>query len=210
VTNKNLLGNSLRKNLTASFLGIFLALIILEISCQIYAVYLDKQWDSIKTDPNHYFKASRNDRLGYELAADFSAKQNKKQLWINRVGIREQENEINDKTKIAILGDSVVFGTGFSQEQTISSFLQEALNRDGAIVKVLNFGVPGYGLNELAEYLRVKNEIYGVDHVIYLLNLNDFSWRDTIYEGADAGLYRMYHLPIFKKKLISAISASLR
>ena len=193
-----MLGNSLRNNLTASFLGIFFALIVLEIFCQIYALFLDKQWKVIKAAPGHYFKASKNFVLAYELASNFSIEKDNRRLWINRFGIREQEQEISDKYKIAILGDSVVFGIGLSQEQTISFLLQEAINRTGASVKVLNFGVPGYGLHELVEYLKIKDKIYDVDHVIYILNPNDFARRNSIYEGADAGLYRMYHQPLVK------------
>lgn len=64
-------------------------------------------------------------------------------------------------------------------------------------MKVLNFGVPGYGLEELARQLAVKHEIYSVRHVVYLLNPNDFARRNSVYEGADDGLYRMYHPPDF-------------
>jgi len=198
LTRKILTGNSLRKNLTASFLGIFSALIILEIGCQVYALYLDKQWKAIKSAPGHYFKASQNATLGYELAGNFSIEKDGRRLSINRFGIRDVEDEIYDIPQIAILGDSVVFGIGLSQEQTISSLLQEAINQTGANVKVLNFGVPGYGLDELVEYLKIKDKIYNVDKVIYILNPNDFARRSSIYEGADAGLYRMYHQPLLK------------
>ena len=182
----------------ATLLGLFFALIILEICCQIYTLYLDKQWEAIKANSGHYFKASRHDSLVYELASNFSMEKDNRRLWINRFGIREVENAIYDLPKIAILGDSVVFGIGLSQEQTISSLLQEAINRTGASLKVLNFGVPGYGLDELVEYLKIKEKIYNVDQVIYILNPNDFARRNSIYEGADAGLYRMYYQPIFK------------
>jgi hypothetical protein len=188
----------MRKNFIAIFLGIFFALIILEIFCQIYALYLNKQWKAIKSAPNHYFKASNNLSLGYELASNFSTQQNNRRLWINRFGIREQENEIYDVPKIAILGDSVVFGIGLSQEQTISSLLQQAIKQTGTDVKVLNFGVPGYALHELVQHLKIKDKIYDVDHVFYILNPNDFARRNSIYEGADAGLYRMYCQPLVK------------
>jgi len=191
-------GSSLRKNLTVSFLGIIFALIILEICCQIYTLYLDKQWEVIKADSSHYFKASKNFVLVYELANNFSLEKDNRRLCINRFGIRELENEITDKPKIALLGDSNVFGIGLSQEQTISSLLQQTIERTGANVKILNFGVPGYGLNELIEYLKIKDKIYEVDHVIYILNPNDFARRNSIYEGADAGLYRMYYQSLIK------------
>jgi len=188
----------MRKNLLASFMGIIFAVVILETCCQIYSLYLDRQWKTIKEDPDHYYKASHNVLLGYELSDNFSIENDHRRLWINRFGIRELDNQVHDIHKIAILGDSIVFGNVLSQEQTISALLQQSLSRIGASVSILNFGVPGYGLKELLEYLKIKDNIYNVDHVIYILNPNDFARRNSIYEGADAGLYRMYNQPLLK------------
>ena len=105
MTKTILLGNSLRKNIAASFLGIFLTLIIIEICCQIYTLYLDKQWEEIKAAPGHYYRASHNTSLGYELAGNFSIEKDNRRLWINRFGIREVEHEIYDMPQIGILGD---------------------------------------------------------------------------------------------------------
>jgi lysophospholipase L1-like esterase len=188
----------MRKNITASLLGIFLAIIILELCCQVYSLYLDKKWRATRTDPSHYYKASHNFTLGYELESNTRIDKDRGRLWINRFGIRELEQEIYEVPKIAILGDSIVFGNALSQEQTISSLLQQSIIRAGDNVKILNFGVPGYGLAEFVEHLKAKNKIYSVDHVIYILNSNDFTRRNSIYEGADAGLYRMYNQPLIK------------
>ena len=47
----------------------------------------------------------------------------------------------------------------------------------------------------IVEYLKLKDAIYDVDDVIYLLNPNDFSRYNSIYEGADNGMYRSYRRP---------------
>ena len=48
---------------------------------------------------------------------------------------------------------------------------------------------------EVAEFLRIKNADYDIQDVVYLLNLNDYARRDSIYEGADNGLHRIYRRP---------------
>jgi hypothetical protein len=47
-------------------------------------------------------------------------------------------------TRIAMLGDSFVYGMGVQGTETLSARLSEALAAAGKSVEVLNFGVPGY------------------------------------------------------------------
>ncbi len=187
------------KKPVAIVVGLVAGLVLLEIGCQVYALYLSHRWSAIKAAPEHYYRVSSSDALVYELASNFSLDQDGRWVRINAHGIREMDDEIPaGRKKIAILGDSVVFGIGLSHEQTLTEVLQQKLDPTAGRVKVLNFGVPGYAFDEILEFLMLKNEIYDVDHVIYLMNPNDFSQRDTIREGADNGLYRMYRLPVLK------------
>ncbi len=170
-----------------------------ELVCQIYAGYLTFNWAALKRDKAHYYQASSDRALAYELTPGFTLSLEGRSLSINRFGIRDSENSVGtERYRIALLGDSIAFGVGFSQEETISERLQDKLDPGHTHLKVLNFGVPGYGLDELARFLEVKNDLYGAHEVIYLLNPNDFARRDTPFEGADNGLYRMYQQPFFK------------
>ena len=63
-------------------------------------------------------------------------------------------------------------------------------------VKFFNCGVPGYSFGEMPAWLRKTYRTYKITDAIYLLNLNDFSRRDTRYEGADNGMYRMFRRPL--------------
>ncbi len=190
----------MRKNLIALVLGTAFALLVLEICCQVYTLSLVKHWREIEAHPGHYFSRSENPTLGYELKQDYRLRRDGNYLELNEHGIRDLVAEIALETTeiIAVLGDSVVFGIGFSQEETIASLLQGKLTEGGRPTRVLNLGVPGYGLRELGEFLDVKSGIYDWDRLVYVLNPNDFARRDSVYEGADNGLYRMYHLPSFK------------
>ena len=171
-----------------------LSLAAAEGACQIYARHIGRQLDEVRARPDHYYRLSENPVLVYELDADRVVEKDGRTLRVNRFGIRDDMDTIpRDRRTVALLGDSVVFGTRFSQDQTISALLQRKLDSTGGSTRVLNFGVPGYNLPELVEFLKVKNGIYKADTAIYILNPNDFCRRDSVYEGADNGLYRIYH-----------------
>lgn len=59
-----------------------------------------------------------------------------------------------NKRRIALVGDSYVFAEHVRFEKSFGHLLEEAL---GANIQVLNFGVPGYGLDQA--YLRFKKEV---------------------------------------------------
>lgn len=171
-------------------------LVGLEVAGQLFVWRLTGQWEAMKTQEDHYYAPVDNRLLAYGLTPGVSLIKEGRTLHINRHGIRDDDDNLHaDKRKIALLGDSVAFGIGHSQDQTIAAKLQARLDTAGPAVKVLNFGVPGYGLDEILEHLKVKNAMYAVDRAIYILNLNDFSRRDSMYEGAANGLYRMYRRP---------------
>lgn len=188
--------NNFWKKLIAITLGIFVALFLLEIACQaFFIVSVSKQLESQRNDPLHYYQASSDPIFRYELKPGYRMEKDGRRIRINDQGIRDDEDQSNRPRKIALLGDSVPFGISLSQEETPPARLQLLT---GDSIKVLNFGTPGYGLEEIVHFLEKKFPVYQPQKVIYVLNLNDFSRRNTIYEGADNGLYRIYHRPFFK------------
>lgn len=184
------------KKILAMFIGVAMALTFLELACQaFFAFYVEKKLTAQQQDPLHYYQASEDPVLVYELKPGYSIEYDGRRIHINSYGIRDDSDTTNAPRRIAILGDSVPFGTALSQEQTLPA----ALNRLTAHnTKVLNYGTPGYGLEEISRFLEVHWRQYQPQKVIYLLNLNDFSIRNTIYEGADNGLYRIYKKPFLK------------
>lgn len=143
-----------------------------------------------------YYEPSPDDVLAYELRRGFDVTHDGRRCHVNRHGIRDDDDELPvAPRRVAVLGDSVTFGVLQDQRETIAARLQEKLDPTATRVRVLNLGVPGYGVREVAEILRVKNAVYHVTDAVYVLNANDFAWRDTPYEGADGGLYRMFRSP---------------
>ena len=59
-----------------------------------------------------------------------------------------------NKKRIAIWGDSMAFAQGVRFEDSWGYLLQKALGTD---IEVLNFGVPGYGVDQA--YLKFKTEV---------------------------------------------------
>jgi lysophospholipase L1-like esterase len=184
------------------------ALVSLELGLQIYVSNLLSSWAELKSRSTFYFSRSTDETLGYELASNLNLNHDNRILAINSHGVRDSTDDLySDRLRLAVLGDSVAFGMGHTQAETISELLQDRLDVRRSKIKCLNFGVPGYGLDEIARFLQVKDAVYGVDHVVYILNANDFARRNTVYEGADDGLYRLFvrprfALPWMTKKLI--------
>lgn len=183
-------------------LFILAAFCLLELSFQLHSFcVLDYKNHKTKNSPRHYYEKSKNKVLGYELKRNYYYKHsNGMDIKINKYGIREKSNEVFKEKKVALLGDSVVFGVTHAQGDNIAGILQQRLNIFGKNIKTLNLSVGGYYIEQVFEFLKYKNKIYDINNAIYILNPNDFSLKNSIYEGADNGLYRMYQKPFFKTK----------
>ncbi len=99
----------------------------------------------------------------------------------NSQGIRSKREYLKDKPKntkrIFILGDSLIFGVGVNDNETLASVLEEKLNRqlqEGNHYEVLNLGVTGYTFDN--SYVRLKRYLeFKPDFVIFvILGVNDF------------------------------------
>ena len=188
---------SRRVRAAAAALLVVVSLALFELACQVWArVSVFPELQRIKVHALHPYEASGNPRLAYQLQAGLELEVDGRWLRINRYSLREESDDLAvDRRRIGLIGDSVLFGIEHDQDQTISVQVQRFLDQAGEDARVFNAGVPGYGLAEIAANLRVVDDIYRFSDVIYLLNLNDFSRRDSIYEGADNGLYRTYQPP---------------
>jgi hypothetical protein len=186
--------NEGKGRISALIFGVILSFIVIEIAAQLYYFFVvKKQFDAVKNAPNFYLQKSANETLAYELKPNLNTKNNDKILITNELSLREKSNLIQkQKRTIGLLGDSVVFGTDQDQDSTLSARLQNDS------LRVLNLGVPGYATHQIFEQFKIKHEKYQFDEVIYMLNPNDFTLRNTAYEGADNGVYRYFEVPFFK------------
>lgn len=114
--------------------------------------------------------------LGYELRP--GAPDGKRR--INSAGMRDREFELAKPRgvwRIAAIGDSISHGSGVSQDGAYPKQLEallEAARTDAAPrIEVLNFGVPGYNVEQVAARLRRRADAFEPDAVLYGYALND-------------------------------------
>src|SRR6185369_3084342 len=100
--------------------------------------------------------------------------------WVetNGEGMRDHEPLPADTPsleRIAVVGDSFVFGLGLPQEDVFTEVLERDLNgaSDGRRYDVLNFGVPGYSSQEEASVLEARVLPWNPAVVIVGYCLND-------------------------------------
>jgi len=96
---------------------------------------------------------------------------------INRYGMRDRDVPIekpDGEIRIACIGDSICYGTNVKQFETFPRQLEEILNTNSkGSYRVLNFGVPGYNIEQIAEILKTRVAPFDPDLVVYLYCLND-------------------------------------
>jgi len=128
-----------------SALSIMVACIISDL-----VYFVPRQHDKNWHDPNTKF----DKELGWAPIPNRSivAFRDKK-ISSNSLGFRSPEA---DKTKehILIVGDSVAWGHGLSDDETVSFFLQKDLNNKYNNLQVLNLGVSGYGIDQYYMWLK--------------------------------------------------------
>ena len=119
-----------------------------------------------------------NSELGYSLKPLFSMDAKKNKLYpgisvkINSDGYRM--DEFDERDKIAVFGDSVAFGFGLEQSDTISANIDK--NKKNKF-QVINAGVPGYNTEQLVTSCIMLSKRIKIKEVILLINANDFQTR---------------------------------
>ena len=105
-------------------------------------------------------------------------------LATNALGFRDVNHpeKVAGVTRVAVLGDSFVFGSGVKQDEVITSRLAAIL---GPSFEVINLGVPGYGTDQALLTLRRWGPRLSPDVV-----LAGFFWNDVM-ENASAEMYGM-------------------
>lgn len=109
---------------------------------------------------------------------------------VNRWGLRGAdfpERPAEGAVRVAIIGDSFVFGSGVEQDGTISHQLDARLRErfPGAPIEVVNLGVPGNNLLSHLAMIRVAEQRLGASVIVLCLTLpNDLSAWDGQEERA--------------------------
>lgn len=151
--------------LVSSFLALAMSIVI-EINVWPQAGDHDVNWH----DPNTKFDS----RLGWVPVPGRSiAAFGDKKISSNALGFRSPEVD-SSKKHVLIVGDSVAWGFGVGDEETVSSYLQQYADHEAPGRQVLNLAVSGYSLDQYAIYLRENIQKVNPEIIIVIIcALND-------------------------------------
>src|SRR4030042_4345946 len=161
-----------------SFVLIFLNLIICELSMRVigkkknidFRLYTKELKNSDRL-PSDLFV--NDDILGRRLkpnvqvlatTSDFSVIYS-----INSKGLRDKEYDFDNpqgKIRILAFGDSCTFGEGVSYSRRFTDIAEDYFHN----VEIINFGVPGYGLDQILLYFAADGLRYKPDYVMVFIN----------------------------------------
>jgi hypothetical protein len=123
-------------------------------------------------------RRSDNPRLRFELRPGSTARA-EVEYRVNSEGLRGSETTVEKPAgvrRVVVLGDSIAFGYWVSEKDAFPRQLEAMLNSPavaGEPVEVLDFGVPGYNLDQEIEALRAKALAFSPDLVVVAFCLND-------------------------------------
>lgn len=182
-------------NISVSLCAIFIALLMAEGAVRLFTSYWFQQTfretlpkaviffgnchlaDFRTSQPSSFFRITNSPPdLLYENRPSASGVIYDKMVKVNSAGLRDTEVSLNKPVgtyRVAVLGDSVVFGYGAEQKSVLSEVLENKLNERGIRTEVMNFGVPGYSTKQEIVQLEHKVLNYKPDLVIIAQHPND-------------------------------------
>ncbi len=97
-----------------------------------------------------------------------------------------------DALRLVVLGDSIAFGFGVADDETIAARLEQLLNAsrgaDARPVAAFTVAVPSWNHRSALNYLRDHYDALRPDIVIYVPVVNDLSDQAAVYETGDMHL----------------------
>jgi lysophospholipase L1-like esterase len=139
------------------------------------------------------YRLSGNGVLKYELLPGASDGVDSEP--ISEWGLRDRNfplSKPDGTARIVFAGDSVAYGYAVSRERSAPKALEKKLNlglsEPGCPerIDVLNLGVPGYGVTQVIERIRVAGLPHDPDVIVYLYVLNDPSLFNIEYDALKA------------------------
>ena len=160
-------------NILVSVFAIIVALIIVEF---LLRIFFHQNLNITRVDAEKIFELKPN------IASVLRRQEFITHVKINSQGLRDREYELKklgNTVRIAVVGDSFVFGFGVELNETMVKILESKLNsrlskKSSINYEVMNFGVSAYGTEQ--EYILIKNKVinYSPDIIILAFVPNDF------------------------------------
>jgi len=175
------------QNLSLTFISVVLCLLILEISMRlIHSTYL---YDVPKINDRTHKMYEYDNTLGWRNRPNFKSqtKYNGREIIenINSRGWRDKEYALEkpeDTFRIASIGCSRTYGYGVNMEDSYPKILEKYLNNNSRHnIQVMNFGVNGYGLDQMLLNYKKYISQYNPDLIllqIYTPNIDRLQYRE--------------------------------
>lgn len=123
---------------------------------------------TVKPNPPRIYQRSAIPIISYELKPNISLPAYRSTVTTNSLGFRSQELDPK-KPLIAVLGDSITFGYGVEDAETVPARLQHLLPH----YNILNTGVPGYNLLQQRTAYREKLQKLHPAALLLIFHFND-------------------------------------
>jgi lysophospholipase L1-like esterase len=128
--------------------------------------------------PPLIFQESSNPAISYELKSSIVRKAYRSTVKTNTLGLRSEERDPS-RPLFVTLGDSITFGYGVENDETIAAQLERQIPD----IQFLNAGVPGYHLGQETALYREKIAALDPAGVIVVFHPNDMhagtGWIDA-------------------------------
>ena len=145
-------------------------LVCIEIALRIYLPQVNFLTQIIQpSQDSRSFLLKPNTTLTYEGLYQ----QHESIIWeVNQQGLRSDrlENKTSDKFRILTYGDSETYGWSVS----ISDTWQRQMEKIDPTIEVINFGIPAYNVENIADHMKHTLPDFDPDMVIYFYNKNDY------------------------------------
>jgi len=123
--------------------------------------------------------------VNYELKPNLDTYYKMASLKTNTRGLRDKEYSLEkpmNTFRVAVIGGSFTFASGVEIDDAYHSLLEEELNEksEGLNYEFINFGVPGYVVNNKIGSLKYKVFDYNPDLILFVLDRSRFTGYKNI------------------------------
>lgn len=179
------------KNTILAITSFIASFLLAELSYRYIIKIKEKNEYSTSPTGNQYIFYQFDEKLGWSnqplISGIYKRKEFEYSIYINSDGMRQKEIDPKNKSqKIAVLGDSFVWGIGVSDEQRFTEILQAKHNNK---IQVLNFGVSGYA--PVQYYLMIDTIIKKFNPDIFVIALCSNDFGDNVFYNR-YGYYKPY------------------
>jgi lysophospholipase L1-like esterase len=135
--------------------------------------------------PPLIYQKSDNPLISYELKPNMTEKAFRSTVTTDSHGFRSEDIDPSKKT-MAVLGDSITFGYGVENQETLPAQLQSLLPD----YNVINAGVPGYNLTQERATYEEKIAPLKPEMLLLVFYWNDLTDTEPALLGDDGNLYQ--------------------